>query len=53
MAKSKSMRGNDGERKLAANHGRTNSKSGGEAKKERSVPRGIGSKSGSAKQRKG
>jgi hypothetical protein len=34
MAKSKSMTGKDGDRKLAAGHGRAKSKSGGEPKKK-------------------
>ena len=33
MAKSKSMTGNDGERKLATDHGRAKQKSGGEPQK--------------------
>jgi len=53
MAKSKSMKGRDGERKLAADHGRGKHKAGGEAKKARPVPRGIGGRTGSSKQRVG
>ena len=33
MAKSKSMKGKDGQRKLASGHGRGKAKSGGEAQK--------------------
>ena len=49
MAKSKSMKGSDGRRKLAAGHGRAKQKSGGEPQKDRPVPRGSGRRSGSAK----
>jgi hypothetical protein len=49
MATSKSMKGKDGGRKLAADHGRAKQKSGGEAQKERTVPRGSGRRSGSSK----
>lgn len=52
MAKSKSMEGKDGERKLAADHGRGKQKSGGEPKKK-DTHAGTGSQSGSSKQRKG
>lgn len=49
--KTKSMIGKDGERKLAADAGRTRQKSGGEARKGITP---IGSKrTGSSKQRKG
>jgi hypothetical protein len=51
MAKSKSMMGKDGERKLAAGHGRAKQKSGGEAQKVRTVPRGLGGRTGSSKKR--
>jgi hypothetical protein len=50
MAKSKSMKGADGDRKLQANHGRTKQKSGGEPQKKRPVPRGTGRRTGSSKQ---
>jgi hypothetical protein len=50
MAKSKSMKSADGGRKLQADHGRTKQKSGGEAKKDRPVPRGMGRRSGSSKE---
>jgi hypothetical protein len=53
MAKSKSMKSADGDRKLAADHGRAKQKSANESKKDRVVPRGSGGRSGSAKQRKG
>jgi hypothetical protein len=53
MEKSKSMKGKDGERKLASDHGRRKAKSGGEAQKKRVVPRGQGGQTGSSKQRKG
>ena len=49
MAKSKSMRGNDGDRKLAADHGRKKHKTGGEAQKETGAPRGSGRRRGSTK----
>jgi hypothetical protein len=49
MGKSKSMKGSDGGRKLAADHGRAKQKSGGEPQKERPVPRGTGRRSGSSK----
>lgn len=49
MAKSKSMKGNDGGRKLASDHGRSKRKTGGEPQKERSVPRGSGRRTGSSK----
>jgi hypothetical protein len=54
MAKTKSMMGRDGERKLAVGAGRKKAKSGGEARKsvhERGdLPR---ARTGSSKQRKG
>jgi hypothetical protein len=53
MAKSKSMKGSDGERKLAADHGRAKQKSGGEAQKKRPVPRGAGRRTGSSKKANG
>jgi hypothetical protein len=53
MAKSKSMKGSDGGRKLAADHGRAKQKSGGEPQKKRPVPRGAGRRTGSSKQTKG
>jgi hypothetical protein len=49
MAKSKSMKGNDGQRKLASGHGRAKQKSGGEPQKQRTVPRGTGRRAGSSK----
>jgi hypothetical protein len=49
--KSKSMRGNYGNRKLASSAGRQKSKSGGEAKKPPHGPRTT--RAGSEKQRKG
>jgi hypothetical protein len=49
MAKSKSMKGSDGKRKLASDHGRKKNKSGGEAQKDRPVPRGSGRRTGSTK----
>jgi hypothetical protein len=52
MAKSKSMQGSDGGRKLAAGHGRTKQKSAGEPQKDRPVPRGSGRRTGSAKKAK-
>jgi hypothetical protein len=52
MAKSKSMTGKDGERKLAAGHGRAKAKSGGEAQKQ-TRNRGAARRTGSSKQRKG
>jgi hypothetical protein len=52
MEKSKSMKGRDGERKLAAQHGREKAKSGGEPKKKSDVPRDEAGRSGSSKQRK-
>jgi hypothetical protein len=52
MAKSKGMRGSDGERKLATGHGRAKNKSGGEPQKERPVPRGAGRRTGSSKKAK-
>ncbi len=53
MAKSKSMKGSDGGRKLAADHGRAKQKSSGEPQKKRPVPRGAGRRTGSSKQTKG
>jgi hypothetical protein len=50
MAKSKSMTGSDGGRKLAAGHGRKKNKSGGESQKDRVVPRGSGRRTGSSKE---
>jgi hypothetical protein len=52
MAKSKSMTGSDGGRKLAADHGRAKAKSGGESKKK-TKSAGVGRRTGSSKQRKG
>jgi hypothetical protein len=49
MAKSKSMTGSDGERKLATGHGRAKKKTGGEPQKARPTPRGAGRRSGSSK----
>jgi hypothetical protein len=49
MAKSKSMKSADGDRKLATNHGRAKQKSGGESQKQRTVPRGSGRRAGSSK----
>jgi len=49
MAKSKSMKGSNGERKLAADHGRTKKKAGGEPQKDRPAPRGSGGRTGSFK----
>ena len=49
MAKSKSKKGPDGERKLASDHGRSKQKSGGEPQKKRPVPRGSGRRTGSSK----
>jgi len=51
MAKSKSMKGSDGGRKLAADHGRAKQKSGGEPQKARAAPRGSGRRSGSSKEK--
>jgi hypothetical protein len=51
--KSKSMKGADGGRKLAAGAGRRKQKAGGEAQKVRVVERGTGRRAGSSKQRKG
>jgi len=47
--KGKSMKGSDGQRKLAADHGREKHKSGGEPQKDRPVPRGSGRRTGSSK----
>jgi hypothetical protein len=41
MAKTKSMTGSDGDRKLASDHGRDKAKSGGEPKKQ-GGPKGTG-----------
>jgi hypothetical protein len=49
MANSKSKSGDDGGRKLAADHGRKTPKTGGEPQKERTVPRGLGGRTGSSK----
>jgi hypothetical protein len=51
MAKSKSMKGKDTERKLASGHGRTKAKSGGEPQKQ--TGKGSGRRTGSSKQKKG
>jgi hypothetical protein len=48
---SKSMIGNDGDRKLAAGHGRSKQKRSGEPQKE--THRGKAGRTGSSKQRKG
>jgi hypothetical protein len=50
MAKSKSMTGSAGGRKLASGHGRKKQKAGGEAQKKRTVPRGSGRRTGSSKE---
>lgn len=50
-AKLKSQTGDNGERKLASDHGRAKQKSGGEAKKDTQA--GSSGKSGSSKQPKG
>ena len=52
MAKSKSMKGSDGERKLAADHGRAKQKGGGEPQKD-NTHAGSAGKTGSSEQRKG
>jgi hypothetical protein len=52
MAKSKSMAGKDGGRKLATGHGRAKQKSGGEPQKK-TRHRGASRRTGSSKQRKG
>jgi hypothetical protein len=49
MAKSKSMTGTGGGRKLASDHGRAKKNTGGEPQKVRTVPRGSGRRSGSSK----
>jgi hypothetical protein len=49
MAKSKSMKGSDGGRKLATDHGRGKKNTGGEPQKTRTVPRGSARRSGSSK----
>jgi hypothetical protein len=51
MAKTKSMRGKDGERKLASGAGRSKRKRGGEAQKP--TAGGAARRTGSSKQRKG
>lgn len=51
MAKTKSMMGRDGERKLAAAHGRGKAKSGGEPQKKTRT--GESRRTGSSRQRKG
>jgi len=51
MANSKSMKGNDGDRKLASDHGRQKRKAGGEPQKETGAPRGSGRRSGSSKKK--
>jgi hypothetical protein len=51
MAKSKSMRGSDGGRKLAADHGRAKAKSGGEPQGKNRT--GSSRRTGSSKQRQG
>jgi hypothetical protein len=51
MAKSKSMTGSDGERKLASDHGRKKAKSGGEPQKKTRT--NSAGRTGSSKQRKG
>jgi hypothetical protein len=53
MAKSSEIRGSKGDRNLAADHGRKKHKSAGEPQKERTIPRGLGRRSGSSIQRKG
>jgi hypothetical protein len=50
MANSKSMKGSDGGRKLAADHERKKRKSGGEPQEKRPIPRGAGRRSGSSKE---
>lgn len=50
--KTKSMRGSDGGRKLAAGSGRTKQKSGGEAKQDTGRERGSSRRTGSGKQPK-
>jgi hypothetical protein len=47
--KSKSMKGGDGERKLASGHGRAKRKTGGEPQKNRPVPQGATRRAGSSK----
>jgi hypothetical protein len=51
MAKSKSMTGKDGQRKLASDHGRAKEKSGGEPQKKNRTS--AARRTGSSKQRKG
>jgi hypothetical protein len=51
--KTKSMIGSDGERKLAAGHGRKKAKSGGEAQKKGTKTGVARKRTGSSKQRKG
>jgi hypothetical protein len=48
---SKSMKGKDGDRKLASGAGRAKAKSGGEPQRE--TKRGMSRRTGSSKQRKG
>ena len=50
MAKSKSDKDPAGNRKLAADHGRTKRKTGGEPQKKRTTPRGAGRRPGSSKE---
>jgi hypothetical protein len=52
MAKSKSMTGKDGERKLASGHGRKKEKGGGEPQKK-TTRAGTAGRTGSSKQNKG
>lgn len=49
MAKSKGMKGSDGGRKLATDHGRAKQKSGGESQKDTGVQRGSSRRNGSSK----
>jgi hypothetical protein len=51
MAKSKSMTGREGGRKLAADHGRKKHKGGGE--RQKNTRPGAALRTGSSKQRKG
>jgi hypothetical protein len=51
MAKSKSMKGSDGGRKLAADHGRKKHKTGGESQKDTGAPRGTARRTGSTKKK--
>lgn len=52
MAKSKSMKDEEGNRKLQSDHGRGKHNSGGEPQKDRDVPRGSGGRTGSSKKEK-